>query len=227
MPPISNGNVDIRALDRSALLALPPADRMREISAYLRDRYRRITGHEAPADLDESVFLESLQATELQITIEAELDVSIALTDLVAMPSLRALATAVDRCIVSSAEAPLAEAERELTLRSDVAGWGEPFGLTDVQHAYWLGRSGLFELGDVSTHVYLELESRDFDPVRASAVLRRLVARHGMLRAVVRGDGRQQVLADVGEVEVGFADLSGLSVGEVEAAVVAVRERLS
>ncbi|MER5218731.1 amino acid adenylation domain-containing protein, partial [Streptomyces sp. NPDC002838] len=34
-------------------------------------------------------------------------------------------------------------------IEPDVAGWGEPFGLTDVQHAYWLGRSGLFELGDV------------------------------------------------------------------------------
>ncbi|MER8048194.1 amino acid adenylation domain-containing protein, partial [Streptomyces sp. NPDC094032] len=32
-------------------------------------------------------------------------------------------------------------------LVGDVGGRFEGFGLTDVQHAYWLGRSGLFELG--------------------------------------------------------------------------------
>ncbi|MFB6894737.1 condensation domain-containing protein, partial [Kitasatospora sp. NPDC056327] len=114
------------------------------------------------------------------------------------------------------------------TLVPDAGRWGEPFGLTDVQHAYWLGRSGLFELGDVSTHVYLELESGNFDPVRARVVLGRLVERHGMLRAVVRSDGRQQVLdvADV-VVRVGFEDLGGLSVEEAWARVGVVRERLS
>src|SRR5262249_47991696 len=34
----------------------------------------------------------------------------------------------------------------------------EPFPLTSVQHAYWLGRSGIFELGDVSVHIYTEYE---------------------------------------------------------------------
>ncbi|MEU6595525.1 condensation domain-containing protein, partial [Streptomyces sp. NPDC046881] len=227
MHPIGNGNVGTRSLDRAALLALPPADRMRDVCAYLRECYHRTTGQEAPADLDDSLYLESLQATELQLTVEAELEVSVPLTDLVAMPSLRVLAESVDHSLVSSAQAPLAETERELTLRPEPGSWGEPFGLTDVQHAYWLGRSGLFELGDVSTHVYLELESRDFDPERASQVLRRLVARHGMLRAVVRDDGRQQVLEDVGEVRVGFADLSGLPQTEADEAVAAARDRLS
>ena len=32
------------------------------------------------------------------------------------------------------------------------------FPLTEVQQAYWLGRSGVFELSDVSTHNYFEIK---------------------------------------------------------------------
>ena len=39
----------------------------------------------------------------------------------------------------------------------------EPFPLTDVQQAYWLGRSDAFDLGNIATHVYFELELPDAD----------------------------------------------------------------
>lgn len=32
----------------------------------------------------------------------------------------------------------------------------EPFPLTDIQHAYWVGRGSAVELGGVSTHLYFE-----------------------------------------------------------------------
>ena len=38
-----------------------------------------------------------------------------------------------------------------------------PFPLTDLQQAYWAGRSGAFELGNVSTHFYMEIESVGLD----------------------------------------------------------------
>src|SRR5689334_12910396 len=41
----------------------------------------------------------------------------------------------------------------------------QPFPLNDVQHAYWIGRSTPIELGEVSTHVYFELECEALDPV--------------------------------------------------------------
>src|SRR6185312_12694945 len=45
----------------------------------------------------------------------------------------------------------------------DPARRHEPFPLTDIQHAYWVGRSAALELGGMSTHYYFELEGADLD----------------------------------------------------------------
>lgn len=83
----------------------------------------------------------------------------------------------------------------------------EPFPLNDVQHAYWIGRSGHVELGQVSSHIYFEFECGDLDPERLSAALRKVVALHGMLRAVIDVNGRQRVLETVPDYEIAVADL--------------------
>src|SRR5947208_14858883 len=48
----------------------------------------------------------------------------------------------------------------------------EPFELTDIQHAYWVGRSAAVELGGVSCHYYTELERNGLDPRRLTDSLR-------------------------------------------------------
>ena len=108
-----------------------------------------------------------------------------------------------------------------------VGEWFEPFPLSDVQFAYWVGRGGGFELGNVGAHVYLEFELPGVDVGRVGGVWRGLVERHGMLRAVVRGDGLQQVLERVPEYEVRVLDLRGVGGGGVERALLGVREELS
>ncbi|MFJ9521770.1 amino acid adenylation domain-containing protein [Kitasatospora sp. NPDC101801] len=82
------------------------------------------------------------------------------------------------------------------------------FPLTEIQYAYWVGRGPNFVLGNVAPHAYFELEGRRLDPALLSRCWRRLLARHGMLRAVVHKDGRQQVLPEAPPFEVGFEDLS-------------------
>ena len=72
-----------------------------------------------------------------------------------------------------------------------------PFPLTDVQQAYWVGRRGLFELGDVSTHLYMELDCIDVDLERLNLAWQHLIDRHDMLRAVVLPEGQQQILGEV------------------------------
>ncbi|MEV5973955.1 phosphopantetheine-binding protein, partial [Streptomyces sp. NPDC051921] len=176
MNPTSSGHVGTSATDPAVLLSLEPAERTDRLGAYLSDRYARITGREGPSDPDEPLFLESLQATEFQLTVESELGTAPSLPDLVGSPTLRALIELVDTMLTSPETATGASAVVDVV--PDAAGRYEPFGLTDVQHAYWLGRSGLFELGDVSTHLYLELSSDDFDLDRAHTVIRRLVQRH-------------------------------------------------
>ncbi|MGI5519987.1 amino acid adenylation domain-containing protein [Micromonospora sp. CA-259024] len=86
----------------------------------------------------------------------------------------------------------------------------EPFPLTDLQHAYRVGRGSAVELGGVSSHYYFELERTGLDPDRLTTALRKVIARHDMLRMTIRPDGRQQVLAEVPEYEIAVADLADL-----------------
>ncbi len=68
-----------------------------------------------------------------------------------------------------------------------------PFALTDVQQAYLVGRQPGFALGGVGSHFFVEFEIANLDIHRLEKVWNRLIARHDMLRAVVR-DGQQRVL---------------------------------
>jgi amino acid adenylation domain-containing protein len=86
----------------------------------------------------------------------------------------------------------------------------EPFPLTDIQHAYWVGRQSAVELGGVSCHFYLELERAGLHPARLAESLRKVIARHDMLRAVITPDGRQRVLPSVPDYQIAVADLRSL-----------------
>ena len=65
----------------------------------------------------------------------------------------------------------------------------DPFPLTDVQRAYWIGRSGTFGLGKVSCHAYLEFDVEGIDRGRLANSWLRLIERHDMLRCIVQSDG--------------------------------------
>jgi MFS family permease len=104
-----------------------------------------------------------------------------------------------------------------------------PVPLTDVQLAYWIGRSGLFELGGCGANVYLEFEvSGSIWPLgdAVNEALRRVVARHEILRTVVLPDGTQRVLPEAPPYEVEIEDLSGLDAGGREAHLQRVREEM-
>ena len=99
--------------------------------------------------------------------------------------------------------------------------------MTDVQQAYWIGRLEGFELGNVATHAYMEMESEGLDVERFERAFRRLIERHEMLRAIVDEDGRQRILKEVPEYRVEVLDLRGQSEAEVEEELLGVRERMS
>lgn len=103
----------------------------------------------------------------------------------------------------------------------------DPFPLTAIQQAYWMGRLGIFELGSVASHMYVELEKLDLDVERLECAARRLVDRHGMLRAVVLRDGTQQVLQEVPPYRIEVWDLRSASAADVEQKLSAIRSELS
>ena len=120
-----------------------------------------------------------------------------------------------------------AVAERPATIVTEPADRHEPFPLTDIQHAYWVGRSPTVELGGVATHFYVELERDGADVRRLADSLRQVIDRHDMLRAVLRPDGTQHVLAEVPEYEIAVADLTGLPADEQDRRIAATRADMS
>ncbi|AWB07840.1 hypothetical protein A6A40_22545 (plasmid) [Azospirillum humicireducens] len=103
----------------------------------------------------------------------------------------------------------------------------DPFPLTDLQQAFWLGRQRGMTLGSVSCHEYIELELEDLDVGRLERAWNRLIARHEMMRCVVTPFGQQRILETVGPYRVVERDLRGLPDAERDAALAGIRERMS
>jgi len=103
----------------------------------------------------------------------------------------------------------------------------QPFPLTDIQQAYWLGRSGGFDLGNVAAHGYLEIDSNNLDLERLSLAWQQLISRHDMLRAVFLPDGRQQILEQVPPYEIEVLDLQRKPAEVISAELEAVRDWMS
>jgi epothilone synthetase B len=106
----------------------------------------------------------------------------------------------------------------------DPARRHEPFPLTDLQQAYWIGSlTGIERSGGY--HYYLEFDGPDLDVERLNRAWQTLIDRHEMLRAIVLPDGRQQILAEVPPYRFVIRDLSNAD--DEDKALTAVREELS
>ncbi|MET9834098.1 hypothetical protein ABZ078_33460, partial [Streptomyces sp. NPDC006385] len=139
------------------------------------------------AEVDTPTTLESLTAVELNAVLEARLGVELGL------PELRGAVTADQLAddiagLLGNGSAPGAGA----VLVADDDGRFEPFGLTDLQQAYLLGRGGFFALGNVPAAFYAEIDADSLDVDRLERAWNTVVARHDMLRTVFTDDGRQQ-----------------------------------
>nr|ACN96038.1 non-ribosomal peptide synthetase module-related protein [Fischerella sp. MV11] len=103
----------------------------------------------------------------------------------------------------------------------------QPFPLTDMQYAYWIGRSGELELGNVANHGYYEIECLSLDLEKFNWALQKLIARHDMLRVIVLPDGQQQILEQVPPYHIEILDLRGENKEVVASKIEAIRQHLS
>ncbi|EPH02562.1 amino acid adenylation domain-containing protein [Propionibacterium sp. oral taxon 192 str. F0372] len=75
--------------------------------------------------------------------------------------------------------------------------------LTEIQSAYLLGRDEAHLYGSVGCHVYFELEYPELDSRKVCRIWNQLVARHEMLRTVIRSDAMMEILPSApGQVRV-------------------------
>nr|MDJ0838401.1 amino acid adenylation domain-containing protein [Acidobacteriota bacterium] len=144
----------------------------------------------------------SLLATQFIARLEKSTGQRLPLVKLFENPAIKELAVYLDREIGQSGETfKLPE------LIADEENRYEPFPLTDVQQAYWIGRSGAFELGNVGTHGYFEINVATIDRSRLNSAFNDLIRHHEMLRMVVTPDGNQRILKDPPEYEITYLDL--------------------
>ena len=135
----------------------------------------------------------SLLAARLVAIVRDTFGVDVSLRELFELPTVGKFAELVESRLHDVM--PLVAPER--ALHADLGARHEPFPLTDVQQAYWVGRSNLLGLGSVACHLYAEFELPALEVPRLEDAWNGVVARHDMLRAVIDDDGRQRILADV------------------------------
>jgi amino acid adenylation domain-containing protein len=102
-----------------------------------------------------------------------------------------------------------------------------PFPLTDIQQAYLIGRNAVFELGNISTHGYREIETVGLSIEQVEHAFSKLIERHDMLRVVVQTDGSQRILPQVPPYKMNVLDLRTHAPEFVEQQLGELRDRLS
>jgi amino acid adenylation domain-containing protein len=230
LPLTPNRKVDRRALPpppaggEETVPFTPPRDELERLVARIWGEVLRVERVGA-----EDNFFElgghSLLATQLAARLRDAVGIELPLRTLFEAPTVAGMARAIAAAGAASGGAP---ADLSLPLIVPDAGRRHvPFPLTDVQQAYWIGRTGAFELGNVSTHVYVEFEGDGIDVERFAAAWRRLIERHDMLRAVVLPDGRQQILDAVPPYEIAILDLAAAPPAVRERELAAVRGEMS
>jgi SagB-type dehydrogenase family enzyme len=108
---------------------------------------------------------------------------------------------------------------------ADVKRMHDKFPLTEIQASYLLGREEGYELGNISTHVYIELKTQ-LDIPRINRGLKKLINKHAMMRAIFI-ENQQRILEKVPEYIIECEELHGLTKSEIEERLLSERNRMS
>ena len=140
----------------------------------------------------------SLLAIQLVTNVEAEFGQIVPLRTLFLMPTVAQLAQFLDESQHDASGATPSSSQ----IQPDPKARHKPFPLTDIQQAYWLGRSGAFELGNMATHGYREIDIKAIPHQAIEVAFNKLICQHDMLRMVIGDDGRQRTLAEVPDYKI-------------------------
>ncbi|MEV5539914.1 SDR family NAD(P)-dependent oxidoreductase [Saccharopolyspora shandongensis] len=161
----------------------------------------------------------SLLATRMLAAVRERFGVDLRLRDLLAQPTVAAIAARI------STAGPAPEPAPPLTVEATAPDG--TFPLTRVQHAYWVGRDGGYEWGDVPCHFYLEYDCQGLDVDRYERAWNQVLARHSMLRTIITPQGVAKVLDDVPAYRIRVHDLTSLPDERRAARLERLRERIS
>ena len=164
----------------------------------------------------------SLLATEMMAQVRQTFRLDLTLRRFFQTPHIAGLAELIDIVRAETGEMALLP-----WIHPDLEKRHLSFPLTDIQQAYWIGRSEIMELGGVATHTYDEIDVRGVDLDRLAKALRRVIEYQPMLRAVIEEEGRQRILDEVPPYEIATRDFSEFEAREADQALAEIRAEMS
>lgn len=218
------------------LRSLPMKQRDERLRIYLKKEiagFLRISADTIPEDANlTSLGMDSLISLDLFQRISKDLKIRIAPHEVSAKPTVAAMADKFAHDLGPDVEEAHEAAGQNAGLAElyepDPEHACDPFPLSDMQQAYWLGRnSGTAPLGGGSCHFYFEAEASGISLERYEKAWNILIRRHDMLRTVIEDGEQQRVLNDVPEYHIECHDLQSLSGTEQEERLDGIRSRLS
>lgn len=224
LPTLSNGKINRKQLREdfkaeTAVIRFSKATT--ETEEKLLDIWKQLFGYENIGIEDNYFSLggDSLIATRLISEVQKTFGCKITISTIFENLTVKSLAKAIEQSEQKE--------EDTLQIKPNLEEAYHPFPLTDVQYAYWLGRSGLYELGNVATHCYFELDADGLDTECAETAWNLLIQRHGMMRVIIQPDGMQRILENTPQYHIDVTDIRQLEVTEKEKALDEKRAEMS
>lgn len=232
IPITANGKVDKKALetyqiDESVLIQKEYIEPVTETEKSLAEIWKSTLGINRVSLNDDYFEMggDSLSAVRLSNIIKDSFKVKISLEDIFEYPMLSKQAERIDYYI--NKDNPVVEEKLE-QITHDEENRFEPFPMTEVQKAYLIGRKGIYDFGNISTHYYFEIENTSLDVNKLNSALIKVIERQDMMRTVVLSDGQsQQVLKDIPNYTIPVYDYSNKSDEETTAFIMELREEMS
>ncbi|WP_341299967.1 amino acid adenylation domain-containing protein [Lysinibacillus sp. FSL H8-0500] len=199
MPVTNNGKLDRKLLRTSINTGVheqvEPTRSMNALEQKIANIWQDVLD-KSPISLEDNFYQlggDSLIATQLNSQLQKNLNIPISLETIFKYPIFGDFANYVSGHLqiveTSNADSKLTSFA---AIQCDTDHLYDPFPLTDIQQSYWLGRSGVYDLSDVSAHCYFELECDELDMATVTAAWNQLIQRHDIMRAVVLDNGLSQ-----------------------------------
>lgn len=167
----------------------------------------------------------SLKAVQMIYALKEKYKIEIGMAGFFENSSLRKLTAYVKK--LQEEQSGTAENSTEIVSESeaDESSKWEPFGLSELQQAYIVGRENKMTL-DIVTHVFVEYECNCYDNEKFLRVVDKLAKRHEVFRMKLSADGTQRFVKDVPEMKIPVTDLSGYSERKQKKYIGYIREKM-
>lgn len=229
MPRARDGTIDRSALPRLGRPATANARPSGDTEIAVERIWARALGRDAISADDNFMAIggDSLIAVRIVAEVRDRFQIEMRAEVLFEATTIRKMAAEIDRRRLLGSSGVAKASKDRPSIRSEAGDHDKPFPLTDIQQAYWIGRSVAMELGGVGAHFYLELKRTSIDRERFEQAWQCLIERHSMLRTIVLPDGKQKLIDPAPRYRVELRDLTSIPSEYAGRILAQERERMS